>query len=422
MDPALSPEIEAVRDMVQRFMETEVLPVMDGYEKRGEFPRELVRKAGEAGLYGAVFPESVGGSNMGYLAATVIQEETVRLDVRFASCNNQQGSTCPSCIYFGGTPEQIKKYVPNLIAGKTIGMMSLTESGGGSDAEGNMKTFAKRDGDVYRINGQKMWASMANQTDVGVLFAKTDRNAGAKGVTAFIVQPKKYPGWKAEPIDCLGLSKSMRTNVVFLDDFVVPVEDRLGEEGEGFKIIMRTLQPGRLGVAGKALGVARACFEDSVRYANERILRGQPIGRFQMIQSEIAEMAVAIEASRAIVYKAAQMMDDSLPSNRIAAIAKYHASQTAKLCADKAMQIFGGYGLATEYRVSRYRCYADMFFTGEGSANVQKIMIAEDALGYKIADRHHGKTGLRDIRKDDVAKEMDTSEANTTEVDSAGIE
>jgi alkylation response protein AidB-like acyl-CoA dehydrogenase len=422
MDPAMSPEIEAVRDMVKRFMETEVLPVMDGYEKRGEFPRELVRKAGEAGLYGAVFPESVGGSNMGYLAATVIQEETVRLDVRFASCNNQQGSTCPSCIYFGGTPEQIKKYVPNLIAGKTIGMMSLTESGGGSDAEGNMKTFAKRDGDVYRINGQKMWASMANQTDVGVLFAKTDRNAGAKGVTAFIVQPKKYPGWKAEPIDCMGLSKSMRTNVVFLDDFVVPVEDRLGEEGEGFKIIMRTLQPGRLGVAGKALGVARACFEDSVRYANERMLRGQPIGRFQMIQSEIAEMAVAIEASRAVVYKAAQMMDDSLPSNRIAAIAKYHASETAKLCADKAMQIFGGYGLATEYRVSRYRCYADMFFTGEGSANVQKIMIAEDALGYKIADRHHGKTGLRDIRKDDVANEIDTSEANTTEVDSAGIE
>jgi isovaleryl-CoA dehydrogenase len=407
MDPSLSEEIEAVRDMVNRFMKTEVTPVMDGYEKRGEFPRELVRKAGAAGLYGAVFPESVGGSNMGYLAAAVIQEEMVRNDVRFASCNNQQGSTCPSCIYFGGTPEQIQKYVPNLVAGKTIGMMSLTESGGGSDAEGNMKTFARRDGDVYRITGQKMWASMANETDVGVLFAKTDRNAGARGVTAFIVQPKKYPGWKATPIDCLGLSKSMRTNVVFLDDFVVPVEDRIGEEGDGFKIIMRTLQPGRVGVAAKALGVARRCFEEAVRYANEREMRGQPIGRFQMIQSDIAEMAVAIEATRAIVYKAAMMMDASLPSNRIAAIAKYHASQTAKLCADKAMQIFGGYGLAMDYPVSYYRAYSDMFFTGEGTANVQKIMIAEDALGYKMADRHHGKTGLRDIRKDDVAAELE---------------
>src|SRR5258707_2552290 len=336
MDPATSEEIEAVRDMVNRFMKNEVIPVMDGYEARGEFPRELIRKAGETGLYGAVFPESVGGSNMGYLAAAVIQEEMARNDVRFSSCNNQQGSTCPSSIYFGGTADQIRKYVPDLIAGKTIGMMSLTESGGGSDAEGNLKTFARRDGDVYRVTGQKMWASMANETDVGILFARTDRNAGAKGVTAFIVHPKQYPGWKTEPIAMLGLSNALRTNVLFLDDFVVPVEDRLGEEGEGFKIIMRTLQAGRVTVSGKALGVARACFEDAIRYANERLIRGQPIGRLQMIQSEIAEMATAIEASRALVYKAAQMMDDGQPSNRMAAIAKYHASQTARLCADKA--------------------------------------------------------------------------------------
>ncbi|MBB3181121.1 acyl-CoA dehydrogenase family protein [Variovorax sp. Sphag1AA] len=405
MDPSTEEEIEAVRDMVNRFMQAEVNPVMDGYEQRGEFPREVISRAGAAGLYGAVFPESVGGSNMGYLAAAVIQEEMARNDVRFSSCNNQQGSTCPSTIYFGGTAEQVQKYVPNLLAGKTIGMMSLTESGGGSDAEGNLKTFARRDGEVYRITGQKMWASMANETDVGILLARTDRNAGAKGVSAFIVQPKKYPGWKAEPISMLGLSNALRTNVLFLDDFVVPVEDRLGEEGDGFKIIMRTLQAGRVTVAGKALGVARACFEDAVRYANERTLRGQAIGRLQMIQSDIAEMAVAIEASRALVYKAAQMMDASQPSNRIAAMAKYHASQTAKMCADKAQQIFGGYGLAREYRVSWLKSYADLFFTGEGSANVQKIMIAEDALGYKVADRHHGKTGLRDIRKDDVAAE-----------------
>jgi len=406
MDPAMSPEIEAVRDMVNRFMQSEVVPVMDGYEKRGEFPRDLVRKAGEAGLYGAVFPESVGGSNMGYLAATVIQEEMARNDVRFSSCNNQQGSTCPGAIYLAGTPEQIRKYVPNLLAGITIGGMQLTESGGGSDPEGNMKTFAKRDGDVYRITGQKMWASMANQTDVGVLYAKTDRDAGAAGVTAFIVEPKKYPGWKAQPVDMLGLSNAMRTNVLFLDDFVVPVENRLGDEGQGFKIVMRALQPGRVTIAGKALGVARACFEDAVRYANERTLRGQLIGRFQMIQSDIAEMATAIEASRALVYKAAYYMDHNLPSNRIAAIAKYHASQTAKMCADKAQQIFGGYGLAKEYRVSWLKSYADLFFTGEGTANVQKIVIAEDALGYKIADRHHGKTGLRDVRKSDIAEEL----------------
>ncbi|MDR3534501.1 MAG: acyl-CoA dehydrogenase family protein [Rhodopila sp.] len=402
----MSEQIEAVREMVIRFMQTEVVPVMEDFEQRGEFPRDLIKKAGDAGIYGAIFPESVGGSNLGYLAATVVQEEMGRLDVRFAACNNQQGSTCPSCIYMGGTAEQVMKYVPNLIAGETIGMMSLTEPSSGSDAAGAMKTVARRDGDVYRINGQKMWASMANQTDVGVLLAKTDPSAGPRGITAFIVEPKKYPGFTAKPIEMLGLSNALRTNVVFLDDFIVPVENRLGAEGDGFKIIMRVLQAGRVTVAGKALGVARACFEDAVRYANEREIRGQPIGKFQMIQADIAEMACAIEASRALVYKAAWCMDESLPSNRLSAIAKYHASQTAKLCADKAQQIFGGYGMAREYRVSWLKSYADLFFTGEGSANIQKILIAEDALGYKVADRHHGRTGLRDIRKNDVADEL----------------
>ena len=189
---------------------------------------------------------------------------------------------------------------------------------------------------------------------------------------------------------------------------MVPVENRLGEEGEGFTIVMRCLQSGRVTVAAKALGVARACFEDAVAYARSRELRGQAIGRFQMVQSEIAEMATAIEASRALVYTAAQHLDAGLPSNRIASLAKFHASQTAKLVADKAQQIFGGYGMASEYRVSWLKFYADLFFTGEGSANVQKILIAEDALGYKPADRHHGGLKLRDLRRDDVADELDT--------------
>lgn len=405
MDFTMSPEIEAVRDMVARFMKNEVVPVMEDYEKRQEFPRELIRKAGEAGLYGAVFPESVGGSNMGYMAAAVIIEEMSRHEVRFTSCNNQQGGTCPSCIYLGGTPEQIQKYVPDMLAGKTIGMMSLSESGSGSDAAGAMKTFAKRDGDVYRISGEKMWASIANETDVGILFAKTDRDAGAKGVTAFIVEPKKYPGFIAKPVDLIGMSKAFRTNIVHLDDFVVPVENRLGEEGEGFKIIMRALQPGRLNIAAKCVGLAEACLAEAVRYANERTVKGQPIGKFQMIQDSIAEMATAIEASRGLVYRAAWAMDNGQPSNRLAAIAKYHSSQTAKMCADKTQQIFGGYGFAREYRISWMRVYADMLYNGEGSANIQKIIIAEDALGYKIADRHHGKTGLRDMRQTDITND-----------------
>jgi alkylation response protein AidB-like acyl-CoA dehydrogenase len=401
MDEMLPDEIRVIRDSVNRFMETEVNPVMDGFEERGEFPRDLLKKAGDAGFYGCVFPESVGGTDLGYVAATVVSEELARNDVRFAACNNQQGSTCPQCIYAGGSVEQVMKFVPPLLAGETIGMMALTESGGGSDALGNMKTTAVRDGDVYRLNGSKMFASMANETDVGIVLAKTDLDAGVKGVSAFIVEPKKYLGFDARPIDMHGLSKALRTNAVFLDDFVVPLENRLGAEGDGFKIVMRALQPGRV-------TVARACFEDAVRYANERELRGKPIGSFQMIQPDIAEMAVVIEASRALVYKAAQYLDADLPSNRIAALAKYHASQTAKMVADKAQQVFGGYGLALEYRVSWLKSYADLFFTGEGTANVQNILIAEDALGYKVADRHHDHTGLRDPRKDDIADELAT--------------
>ncbi|MBI08193.1 MAG: acyl-CoA dehydrogenase [Rhodospirillaceae bacterium] len=406
MEDLFPEEIGLIRDSVNRFMETEVVPKMDAIEASGRFPRDLVLRAGAAGFYGNLFPESVGGSGMGYLAAAVVSEELARNDVRFAACYNQQAATCPYCIFTAGTVEQVVKYVPRLLAGETIGMMSLTEPGGGSDALGNMNTRAARDGDFYVLNGSKMWASMANETDVGILLAKTDPDAGHRGVTAFIVEPKKNPGFEARPIEMHGLSKALRTNAVFLDDFKVPIENRLGEEGEGFQIVMQALQAGRVTVAAKALGVARACFDDAVRYANERMVKGSPIGKFQMIQSDIADIAASIEASRLLVYDAARRMDAGLPCNRIAAIAKYHASKTAKMAADKAQQVFGGYGLATEYRVSWLKSYADLFFTGEGTANVQKILIAEDALGYKVADRHHGKTKFRDPRSDDIVRPM----------------
>jgi isovaleryl-CoA dehydrogenase len=398
MDEMLPEEITAIRASVRRFMETEVLPVLDDYEAQRQLPRDLIMKAGEAGFYGSTFPESVGGTNFGYLAAVVILEEISRMDIRFAGCSNQQGGNCPACIFLAGTEQQVQKYVPSILAGKTIGMMSLTEAGSGSDAAGAMKTVAKRDGDVYRINGSKMWATLGDECDVGILLAKTDPGAGARGVTAFIVEPKKYPGFTAKPIETT-LSKAFRTSALYLDDFIVPVENRLGEEGDGFKIIMRALQGGRAVIGAKALGIAIGAYEDAVRYANERIVRGSPIGKFQMIQAMIADMAVAIEASRALVYKTAQYMDADLPTNRIASIAKLHASQTAKFCTDTAQQIFGGYGISTEYRVHRYKNYADLMFTGEGSSNVQKILIAEDSLGYKVADRHHGKTGLRDMSR-----------------------
>jgi len=395
---SLSDEVHAARDMVARFMKEQVVPVIGKHEENRQFPFELVREAGELGIYGSIFPAWIGGSDLGYLAAAVIAEEIVRHDARFASSSNQQGGTCPLSIFAAGTNDQVVRYVPDLLAGKRIGMLSLTESGGGSDPVGNMKTVAKRDGDVYKLNGSKMWSTLANVCDVGVLFAKTDPTGGAKGITAFIVEPKKYPGFEARPIPMLGLSKAFSACTVYLDDFVVPVENRLGEEGEGFSIVMQAMQAGRLNVAARCVGLAQACLDESLRYLNERKLRGRAIGTFQMIQSDLAEMVANIEASRALVYRAASIMDAGQPSNRIASIAKYHASLTAKHAADKTQQFFGGYGLAEETRVSWLNSYATLWYSGEGSANVQRILIAEDALGYKKADRHAGTLRYRDPR------------------------
>ncbi len=394
----LSDEIRAARDSVIRFMSEEVVPVMDRHERDKEFPRALVKKAGDMGLYGAIFPEWVGGTDMGYLAAAVVTEHLARLDARFASSTNQQGGTCPLSIFLGGTDEQVRRFVPGFLAGETVGMMSLSEPGGGSDPVGNMKTTAVREGDVYRLNGSKMWTTLANQCDVGVLFAKTDANGGAKGVTAFIVEPKRFPGYEARPIPMLGLSQALDSCAVFLDNFTVPVENRLGEEGEGFKIIMRAMQLGRLNVAARSVGLAQACLDEALRYLNDRKLRGKEIGRFQMIQADLADMVTNVEASRLLVYRAAMMMDEGRPNNRIASIAKYHASLTARHAADKAQQFFGGYGLARESRVAWMTSYAYLYFNGEGSSNVQRVLIAEDALGYKKADRHAGTLRFRDPR------------------------
>ena len=201
---------------------------------------------GEAGFFGAAFPEELGGTNAGFLAIAAISEELSRLSPEFGYAMNMQAMTCPFTIYNWGTEEQISRYVPDLISGKKIGMFALSESGGGSDAAGAMQTKAMRDGDVYRLNGSKQWITFADVCDTGILFAKTDSSAGYRGITAFIVEPKIYQGFTAKPISMSGLSNVLCSNSVYLDDFVVPVKNRIGNEGEGFKIAMNALEYGRL--------------------------------------------------------------------------------------------------------------------------------------------------------------------------------
>jgi hypothetical protein len=210
MDDFLPDDIRELRDAFVSFLQRQIAPALAAHQAAGSFPRELIRQTGEAGWFGVLFPQALGGSDVGFLAMAVIAEELARFDPGFALCHNPQGGTCPYTIFAGGSDAQCGRFIPGLVAGRTIGMWALTESGGGSDAAGNLKTFAERRGDRYVINGRKMFATLADETDTGALLARTDRDAGHRGISAFVVEPRKYPGFAARP-----------------------VENRLGAEGDG---------------------------------------------------------------------------------------------------------------------------------------------------------------------------------------------
>jgi alkylation response protein AidB-like acyl-CoA dehydrogenase len=383
----LPPELDAVRQSVFRFVRAEIMPVIDRLERDEVFPRALIARMGEAGFFGPTFPDHVGGSDMGFAAVAAIAEEISRTRPDFGYCMNLQAMTCPFTILNWGTDAQIARFVPDLIAGRAIGMFALTEPGGGSDPAGSMRTTARRDGAVYRLNGSKQWITFAHEADTGLLFARTDPEAGPRGITAFIIEPKKFPGYSATPIPMKNLSPILASCTVALDDFVVPVENRLGAEGEGLRIALNALEFGRLTVAARQVGLAQACLEHSIAHAREREVGGQAIGRYQLVQGLIADLAVEVNAARLLVRELAATMDAGEPANRIASQAKYFASRTAKHAAAAAREIFAGYALADEYPISFLAGFIDMLSVGEGTANVQRVLIAEDALGFKDANR-----------------------------------
>jgi isovaleryl-CoA dehydrogenase len=267
-------------------------------------------------------------------------------------------------------------------------LFALSEPGGGSDPANAIKTTATREGDVYRLNGSKQWITFADQCDAGVLFAKTDPAAGAKGITAFIVEPKAMKGFSAKPISIHGLSPCFNSCAVFLDDVPVPVANRLGAEGEGLKVALSALDYGRLTVTARLVGMGQACLDMAVGYAKQRVVRGQEIGRYQMVQQLIADAVVAVEAARLMLHRMAWTMDQGRTATREAAQAKFFAAEAAKTALAAAKEIHGAYALATEFPVGKYAAYIDVLNVGEGAPAVQRVLIAEDALGYKDANRH----------------------------------
>jgi glutaryl-CoA dehydrogenase (non-decarboxylating) len=383
MDFDLSEELIAVRDLARDFTEKEIAPSAAKDDREHTFRRDLVAKMGELGFYGSVIPESYGGNGLGFLALTLITEEVARAHSAMRVFINMQVGPALALLHFG-TEEQKKKWIPSLIRGEKISCFAITEPDAGSDVAA-MRTTATRSGDSYVLNGTKIWISNAPVADHGLVYAYTDRSQKHRGISAFYAELNQ-PGVRRRFLETLGAHASPIGELTF-ENFRVPAENRIGKEGEGFKICMWQLNQTRLNCAAGAIGVARAAREAAVSYCNQREQFGQKIGQFQMNQDLIAQMVVHEEASRLLVYRAAWLADQGRPNNLQVSIAKYAAAEAAAFAADAALRILGAYGYSTEFPVERYLRDAKSYQIVEGSSNIQKLIIAQDALGYRKANR-----------------------------------
>jgi alkylation response protein AidB-like acyl-CoA dehydrogenase len=374
-----------IRQTAREFAQNEIAPIAAHFDETGEFPAETIRKMGALGLMGIEIPEEYGGAGLDTLSYVLALEEICKADAAHGTIMSVNNSLFCYGIYRFGTEAQKQKYLRAVASGKAIGAYSLTEPMSGSDA-GTMRSRAVRQGDAYLLNGRKSWVTSAPVADYIVVFSMTDPERAHRGITAFLVDTRK-PGFvrgKKEPK--LGIRASATSEIVF-EDYRCPVEDRLGEEGEGFKIAMSVLDAGRIGIASQALGIAEAAYEASLVYAREREAFGQKIGQFQGIGFKLADMKTRIEASRLLIYQAAIAKQRSKESGGRftleAAMAKLFASETAMFVAHAAVQIHGGLGYSQELPVERYFRDAKITEIYEGTSEIQRMVIARQELGIK---------------------------------------
>jgi glutaryl-CoA dehydrogenase (non-decarboxylating) len=382
----------------------EVRPTVVERERREEFPRDLYRQMGELGFFGCCVPESLGGTGAGFRALAAVSENLAWVYPPLSASMNLQAATVPLTIANWGSAEQQQAWVPGLVSGELLGCNAMTEPDGGSDFLGAMRTRAVRDGDHYVLNGAKMWITNANVADVAVVYAKTDPAAGHRGVTAFVV-PTSTPGFEATRVPCRGLGKLMPTNEVSLVDVRVPSSALLGDEGQGFVVAMNAMDYGRLTVAARSVGLAQACLDAALAYADERTAFGEKIGAFQMVKKQLADMVAEVSAARALVAIAAQRYDTGDLATRESSVAKYYAGEVCNRAAQATAEIFGGAAFMDELPIGLYLNFAKLWQTGEGSANIQAVLIADDALGWKRMDRH--RTVLKDLQ--DTRRDMEVA-------------
>jgi butyryl-CoA dehydrogenase len=375
----LNEEQRLVRDMVRDFAQQELAPRAAQVDKTEEFPAENIRKMAELGLLGLPYPEKYGGGGGDYLSCAIAVEEVARACGSTALIYAAHVSLGCGPIYYFGTEEHKQRWLPHLCSGKGLGAFGLTEPEAGSDA-GSTRTTAVRDGDSYVLNGSKMWITSGAIADVVIATAKTDPAAGTRGISCFLVE-KGTPGFvsgKNEPK--MGVKGSV-TSALSFEECRVPASNLLGKEGEGFRQMLVTLDGGRISIGAMALGLAQAALDQATHYAKERKQFGQPIANFQALQWMIADMATEIDAARLLIYRAAAMKDAGQPFSKEAAMAKLYASETAERAAFKALQIHGGYGYSREYPVERIYRDQRLCSIGEGTSEIQRLVIARQVLG-----------------------------------------
>lgn len=384
MDFNISEEHKMAQEMAAKFAEKEIAPTMEEDEKEHKFRPDVLRKMAENGFFGCIAPEKYGGTEMGHLAATLMAIELAKVSPSWGLPFNLQMNGMQSSILESGTEEQKKKWIPPLISAETFGAFAITEANTGSDVA-SMTTVADEKDNCFVLNGNKMWISGVPYADVAIVYACTDKAAKPKhkGISAFLVDMHS-PGIEQKAITTkLGLFCAPTGEIVF-EDAEIPKDCLLGERGKGFYICMKMLNYTRLSSAARAVGVAEACIEHSVRYANERRQFGKPIAAFQMIQEQIARMYVEHECAKLLVYKAAWEKDQGMTNNTVStSMAKYYAAESANLCADEAVKIFGSYGFSSEYPVERFYRDAKSYQIVEGTSNVQKMIISGFALKEK---------------------------------------
>jgi alkylation response protein AidB-like acyl-CoA dehydrogenase len=384
--------VEALARLVREWGRERVRPFVQEREAAGEFPRDLYAEMGELGFFGCVFDESLGGTDVGFTALAAVAEQLAWVYPPLSAAMNLQAATVPLTIANWGEPDVIARWVPDLVAGRALGCNAMTEPAGGSDFLGSMRTRAVRDGSDWVLNGSKMWITNANVADVAVVYARTDPAAAHRGVTAFVV-PTDTPGFEATRVPCRGLGKLMPTNSVSLVDVRVPAGNLLGEEGHVFVVAMNALDYGRLSVAARSVGLAQACLDAALEYADQREAFGEKIGSFQMVKKQLADMTCEVAAARGLVRAAAARYDTGDLATRESSIAKYFAGEVCNRAAQATADIFGGAAFSDDLPIGLYLNYAKLWQTGEGSANIQALLIADDALGWRRMDRH--RTVLR---------------------------